>query len=483
MIRSQHSRGLNYLQAELWRSYRWLTMWLPVFLVGFAVVSAMLSTVVNASRIASLHFYAVAILAPIAALTAVLSEIREQRLREGGLIWRHLNYGRVLLARLLVVAIYSGIGHVLMAALVASDIATAGQFVLANTVAFIGMWTWGLALWALLGRAATVVAPIGAIGWSVAGIFSATAPSWPLLPWAWLIRPTLPVYGVLPNSIAASATSPIWDIDIYIPLLLQAFLGALLFILALALYPRRRRQIYGGQAPGRLHFTGRARPRTPRRGASVSSSISAGLAQTLPWRIWTVLAVILLVAVVGLRALRGSEVATAAVSFFAIPTAATIVAVMTVTSQSQAWPGLQYRRVRRRLYFWLFILDLGFLASVLVLAMGIAAVDTGSESSAGWIYQLMVTPAVAALILAVVGALARYSTSAAIVISIALTAWSVLIGGDALNSGPLWWTSAWSWSWTVRDYPQRWVAVVLLSAAVVAVIVLTSTLKSTRVRS
>lgn len=462
----------HYFRAELLRSRWTLASWLPAVLaILAAVITVLLSTGVDATRLASSHLYAVAILAPLAALTAVTGESREERLRSGGLIWRNLSKPRTLAARAGVVALYTVLGHALMAAILAESLTDAALFILVNTVAFLSMWALGLAAWHLIGRAAMAVAPVVAIGWSIGGVLAAENPNWLILPWTWLIRPTLPVYGVQANSVEATADSPIWDIDIATPVLLQAALGVALF--GVALLPRRsgQRRTAFRRAPRSHTATQQPATATPMQATSGrwarSSSLSRGLAVALPWRTWSALAVLMCVAIVGLRAWKGTGFAAGVTSFLAVPAAATIVAVMSASSQGDAWPALMYRRVRGKLAARLLLIDLTFLVPTLVVGMTLA----GAGGDYRWIYQSMVAPFVAALIVTVVGLVAIRSRSAAILVSIVVAAWSILVGGDALNAGPLWWTSPWAWTWTVRDYPERWVTVVLVSTLVVVTII------------
>ncbi|ALA68376.1 hypothetical protein [Corynebacterium lactis] len=464
----------HYVRAELLRSRYSLAMWLPAVFLVISAVSTLLSLGVNATRLASAHLYAVALLGPLAALTAIAGQRREERLRHGGTAWRNVSRSRVLAARAGVVAGYVLLGHLLMALTLTTDARTIGLFTLVNTLNFMSMWAFGLATWRFLGRAALLLGPLIAFAWSLAGAASlsmagslAHSTSFPELllhPWSWAILPTLPVYGVLPNSVAAPADSPVWSLPIAAPLTLQTALGLLFF--AATLLPRT--ELPRPSVPSR-HL---ARRRVTTARLSTSSSLSRGLLPTLPWWTWVILATLMLVALAGVRAWRGVEIASALMCFVCVPTAATIIAVMTVTAQADAWPALMYRRVRGKIIGRLFLLDIAFLAPVLVLGMGIAAAvaPTGVGSGYRWVYQAMVTPFVAALILAVVGAVAMRSTTAAIATSVAVGAWSILVGGDALSAGPLWWTSPWAWTWTVRDYPERWVMIVLVSTIIAAIV-------------
>lgn len=464
----------HYVRAELLRSRYSLVMWLPAVFLAISAVSTLLSLGVNATRLASAHLYAVALLGPLAALTAITGQRREERLRSGGTAWRNVSRSRVLAARVGVVAGYVLLGHLFMALALTTDARTIGLFTLVNTLNFMSMWAFGLFIWRFFGRVALLLGPLVAFAWPLAGAASlsmagslAHSTSFPnllLRPWSWSTLPTLPIYGVLPNSVAAPANSPVWNLPITAPLALQTTLGLLFF--AAALLPRT--ELPRPPVPSR-HL---ARRRMTSARLVTSSSLSRGLLPTLPWRTWVILAALMLVALAGVRAWRGTEIASALMCFICVPTAATIVAVITATAQADAWPALMYRRVRGKIVGRLFLLDIAFLAPVLVLGMGIAAAvaPTGAGSGYRWVYQAMVTPFVAALILTVVGAVAMRSTTAAIATSVAVGAWSILVGGDALSAGPLWWTSPWAWTWTVRDYPERWVMIVLVSTIIAAIV-------------
>ncbi|WP_224786592.1 hypothetical protein [Corynebacterium amycolatum] len=152
-----------------------------------------------------------------------------------------------------------------------------------------------------------------------------------------------------------------------------------------------------------------------------------------------------------------------------MPTAATVVAIMTWTSQADAWPALMYRRSRGSITLRLFALDMAFLVPVHVIAVIISGAggEASSETDINpWPYQAVIAPLVAAMIVAVTGLIARRSVAAAIFASVALGGWAVLVGGDVLSASPLWWTSEWGWTWVVRDYPERWPLMVLVSTIV-----------------
>lgn len=485
-----------YFRAELLRSWRTFTMRLPAIMVAIAGLLAFFSFGVNASRLASSHFYGALLLAPLAAVTGVVGQAREERYRQGGTAWRNVSLPRLLTARATVVGLYVLIGHALMTAILAAHPAEAVQFCLVSTIDFLVFWAFGVASWRLLPRAALLIAPIAAAAWNVAGVLSMheetiTDSTWVFMPWTWAVRPTLPTYGVLPTSEVAPTNSPIWDINIAPPLVLHALVGVALF--AVALLPttahaaeRVRRAVTASQevsaTPATTATAGGGIGSTTGNGAERGydakaaaltrrASLSRGLALTLPWRTWIGLAVLMLGALVVLRARYGIYNAIAFFSFVCVPAAASIVAIMAWTTQNNAWPALMYRKSRSKLLVRLFMLEFTFLVPVLLLAASLSGAGAGPEVDNGyrWIYQAMVIPFVAAMILSVIGALARWSVPGATFLSIALTAWSVLIGGDVLNSGPMWWTSAWSWVWTVRDYPERWVAVALASTIITVV--------------
>ncbi|MDO5030878.1 MAG: hypothetical protein Q4E11_09925 [Corynebacterium sp.] len=464
----------NYFRAELLRAKWSFTMFLPVIMVAIALVSMAFSSGVNATAMASAHFYSLVLLPPLGALTAVIGQSREEKIRHGGLSWRNISPRRVLLARVGTVILAAAIGHALMAALLADSFENALQFTLFSTLSFFVFWAFGLVVWRLVPRAALLLAPLVAIAWGIAGTLSAMSPSWLFLPWTWAIRPTLPIHGVLPNSVAAPAGSEIWSIDILPPALLHAFLGIIFFAIVLFSHGMTFRLSIGQE----------------RR----NTSFGHGLAATLPWRTWWGLAALMCAGLAGVRAVWDAEYALGLLSFVCVPTAATVVAIMTWTAQAEAWPALMYRRRRLSLTLRLFALDMVFLIPVLIVAAIISG--AGGKSGAGdaantdnqlvinpWPYQALVSIFVAAMIVAIIGLTARRSVAAAIFVSVALGGWAVMIGGDVLSATPLWWTSEWGWTWVVRDYPERWPIMVLVSTAITGVFVAwarATSLKATR---
>lgn len=442
--RTRHSH--RYFRAELLRAKWSLTMFLPVIMVAIALVSMVFSTGVDATPMASAHIYSLILLPPLAAVTAVIGQNREEKLRQGGLIWRNISSTRVLLARAATVIASAGLGHALMATLLARSVTNALQFTLFNTLSFFVFWVFGLALWRLVPRAALFLAPLTAIAWTIAGTLDAMSRNWQILPWTWAIRPTLPIHGVQANSIAAPADSGIWDIAILPPALLHLLLGLGLFAIVLVAHGKTL------SLP-----TGRERS---------TSSLSHGMSATLPWRTWWSLAALMLAGLAAVRMVWNPEYALGLLSFVCVPTAATVVAIMMWTSQADAWPALMYRRSRGSITLRLFALDMAFLVPVLVIAVIISGAGSETNIETGtnpWPYQAIVAPLVAAMIVAVTGLIARRSVAAAILVSVALGGWAVMVGGDVLSASPLWWTSGWGWTWVVRDYPERWPLMALVS--------------------
>ena len=132
MSTQPHTRTLNtrtvparrYFRAELLRAKWSLTMFLPIIMVAIALVSMVFSRVVDATAMASAHIYSLILLPPLAAITSVIGQNREEKLRQGGLIWRNISGTRVLLARAATVIASAALGHALMAALLARSVST-----------------------------------------------------------------------------------------------------------------------------------------------------------------------------------------------------------------------------------------------------------------------------------------------------------------------------------------------------------------------
>lgn len=185
MSAQPHTRTFNtravptrhYFRAELLRAKWSLTMFLPIIMVAIALVSMVFSRGVDATAMASAHIYSLILLPPLAAITSVIGQNREEKLRHGGLIWRNISSTRVLLARAATVIASTALGHALMATLLARSVSTALQFTIFNTLSFFVFWAFGLALWRLVPRAALFLAPLAAIAWAIAGTLDAMSPN------------------------------------------------------------------------------------------------------------------------------------------------------------------------------------------------------------------------------------------------------------------------------------------------------------------
>lgn len=476
------------VHAEWLRSWRSFTMWMPLVVIGIAVISRLLSFGVIATPLSSAHFYGVGIVVPLGVLMGVAGQKRDANLRQGGVIWRHTSLARTLLARAVVVAAYSIIAHAAMAVILSGASVPTTRLILLvviSVVTFMTMWIIGVLLWAMIGGAALFLGPIGGLAWCVAGVLSADSPQWVFLPWTWYFRPTLPVYGVLPNSVSAATTGPdswVWDVAIGPPLLLQALLAVAVFAGVLAL----GRAASAQQMPGRhrpqaaqpSHSTPPSRRATQPRGdanvyatATASRSIVRGLASTLPWPTLLGLSVILIAIVVGVRALRGVEVASALASFVGIPAAATTTAVLIAGTQAEAWPSLMFRPLRNRIAVTLAGIGLSFVVPVVVVTVVTATAlpDPAVVNGHRWFYQFFVCGFVAAMIFLVELVIAMRSITAAIAVAIAGLIWSILVGGSVLAESPLWWTAPLSWVEVARLFPERWVLIIGASLLISAV--------------
>lgn len=440
---------MRYLRAELIRTVGTFTMWLPAVLAAVAVLSRLLAGgAALSSPLAAAHLYPVGFLLPLAMTTAVVAEFREHRLRAGGTLWRATNPYAVQLARVAVTTGYAAVGHLLMAAVLIGTAGTAAAFVVVETAVFLGGYGLGLLMWRLTHQAGLCLAPVAGLSLSLFGAMQAELPDWPLRPWTWSIRPTLPVFGVHGNSVPAGLGAEIWEYSVAIPLLLHVALGAVAWLLAMQIRPRQLRAGAASRA--------RKLPVTTR------TSISRALALTLPWQTWALLSALMWALLWLIRAGYGREVSAAAFSFAALPVAASVVGIMAWTGQRVAWRSVLLRRRGNRLVLSLFGLMMVFLVPVLLV---------GAVLAGAGIYQLIVTPFVAALILAVCLLAATRAVAAAIVVTVAMTAWSLMIGGDILNETGWWWSSAWSWTWTVVAHPERWPLVVAVSSGLSALTV------------
>lgn len=315
---------MRYLKIELLRTWRSFTMFLPVVILLAATLAFLLQHGAAADGLAPLHFYSVGLLMPLALLTPVVTQLREQRLRAGGTLWRPQNLWATHAARLAVATGYAGIGHLLALGLVR---AFSPAFFLVETLVFAGGYAMGLLLWSLLRTASVVLAPLAGIAAVILGLVGVDTDQWYRNPLCWHLRPTLPIVGVEANSTLAAPDSPIHDISPVWPTLAHLGLGAGCFVAAMALAAHPLASPHSSRTIHDVTLSGPARLSTPR-----------ALALALPWRIWAALTVLMWAILAVARARYGVATGAALYGLAAVPLTATIVGVTAWTAHKDAWP-------------------------------------------------------------------------------------------------------------------------------------------------
>lgn len=432
---------MRYLKIELLRTWRSFTMFLPVVILLAATLAFLLQHGAAADGLAPLHFYSVGLLMPLALLTPVVTQLREQRLRAGGTLWRPQNLWATHAARLAVATGYAGIGHLLALGLVR---AFSPAFFLVETLVFAGGYAMGLLLWSLLRTASVVLAPLAGIAAVILGLVGVDTDQWYRNPLCWHLRPTLPIVGVEANSTLAAPDSPIHDISPVWPTLAHLGLGAGCFVAAMALAAHPLASPHSSRTIHDVTLSGPARLSTPR-----------ALALALPWRIWAALTVLMWAILAVARARYGVATGAALYGLAAVPLTATIVGVTAWTAHKDAWPGLMLRPRAGR--FLSVVLAITTCASTGVLAIG--GVLAGATP-----YQLIVTPGLVAACVTVTVLCTQVSLGAALSGSFLALIWGIVVGGSVLSTHPLWWrTGPWAWAWVVHDFPERWIEIVLVT--------------------
>ena len=185
---------LAVIRAELARTRRTATWGVPVAVTVFVLHALMVAHAVktadswNDGALAWMSLYPVSFALPMGALVGAMTAWREQRLREGGTLWRAVPRRHVLLTRLLVLALSAALSQVVLMGPVVVDALVRGHgvgpwpryltFMLVMAVAVSAAGFWGLALGQWLGGAAVGLAPAAALGWSIAGAVRAEQDTW-----------------------------------------------------------------------------------------------------------------------------------------------------------------------------------------------------------------------------------------------------------------------------------------------------------------
>ena len=446
---------MKYLKVEFLRSWFSFTMFLPLVVIIAAGLAFSLQQSGVANGLPALHFYPVGLLMPIALVTPVVANYREQKFRSGGTQWRPQNIWAMHAARLVVATFYAGIGHLLAPMLLVGFSPT---FFILETLVFAGGYGIGLLLWQLLNRAAVVSVPLVAIAFVVLSFFAVDSDHWYLNPFCWSLRPTLPIFGVEANSTLAAPDSHVRMISPVWPTLAHIIFGAVCFCAAAALAGRKASQ-------GSASIVGRVASEMYEGniGDTVRISRPRSLALGLPWRVFGVFALVMWSGLGFARWSYGTDISAALYGLIVVPLIPTVVGIMGWNAHKDAWRNLVTRPDARRLFPTL--LGLLFVFTTVVLLLG--GLVAGAVP-----YQLIVTPGITAVILAITLLCTVASLGLTLTVALFALIWGIVVGGSSLAESPLWWhTGPWAWTWVVHEYPERWYEVFFLPWIVFAILV------------
>lgn len=463
-----------------------------------------------------LSLYAFAVLLPLGALMGALAGWREARWREGGTAWRDLSAARVLLTRVVVLALACAAcqGAVLVPVLIQSHLVGEGWGPVGTWCALGALWAlaqcaaaaWGLLGARFLGSAAVALAPALAVAWAVAGAVQSEASSWLARPWTWSIRAMLPLLGTHGNSVNLEPADAAWGYALWPSFALTLLLG-LVPVLLLVLAARAGRSGIGRRRSTRRESAGGRRSvgegRTMRAEVPTHRPVSAApavlacqsavpawsvpvvgprrrptvthaLAATLPWAVWAGLTALLLALLLAVRALYSPGRALDVLALVALPVAACVVGTMAWRSVAEPWRLILTRCAAGRLVValtWVPSTALGVALIVVGLLAGHGAPLLPSAADGGGVaptvYALVTVPFVAAMLVAVSAAAAQWcGTGASIAVGIIGLLDSLVIAGNEMLSASLWPWAPWGWSYVAGQYPQTWVRIVLQSIGI-----------------
>lgn len=516
---------VSVLRAELLRHHRTFT-W-GASLLGLAVTAfcVRLAAAATANGLASadgrwdgnvlgwLSFYPFAVLLPLGALMGALARTRETRWREGGTSWRDVSVRRVLLARVTVLVLGSLLCQVLVIApvLVQSLLTGEGWGPVGTWSALVVLWTvgqtaaavWGLLAARVLGAASVGLAPAAALVLSVAGAVQAESSGWLLRPWTWFVRGQLPLLGVHGNSVNLAPGDAAWAYAVWPSLVLTAALGTVGLLLLLEAGDRRRSAgrgrrprstaaaVPGSVPPARSSSDGPAAARpweSTIAGASRRPSVVRALLPALPWRTWTVLAVLLLALLLVVRAVYSPTTALSTLTLVGLPVAATTVGTMTWRSVAEPWRLVLTRRGPGRLVAALSAAPSAVLGLVLLLIGSaadagepLAPVRAAVDGASSTVYALVTVPFVTAMLVAVSMAVTQWlGLGASIAVGVLGLLDSLVIDGNEVLTASLWRWAPWGWSAVAGQYPGTWLEIVLLSVLITVVALLVMRVGSRR---
>lgn len=516
------------LRAELLRSRRTFT-WgviaatavftIHTLILAHASVSAeaVLVTSWNGNALAWMHLYPAGFALPLGLLAGVMAQWREDRWRQGGTAWRAVDPRRVLAARAVVLSLSALACQVALIAPVVIDALIAGNgwgpwrhyllFGLLMWIEVSGACAWGMVAYRLVGVVAVGAAPLAGLVWSVAGTVQAEGPQWWWQPWAWNARPVLPLLGVHGNSVLLEAGSPVWDYPLapgFVASVALSLLGVGAVVLLgqgtgrRALRPTRglpgsrvpasERASAPASAAAAVTTTAGQAPAVPAAPAPAGRAAGAlaipplgavggrsalrALAEPLPWRLWSALAVLLGLILAVVRLSYSSDAALGLLELVGLPVACAVVGITSWGAVQPAWRALLLRRGPWTLIGALSLLGGALLVPALLGAWAVACagqplllMEADRGGLAGAIYALVVMPAVAFMIASVSLAVAMCTRPvAAIALTMVLLLSGLIIGGnDVLSSTGMWVMGPWAWMRVAATQPQHWVGIIMLS--------------------
>lgn len=511
------------LRAEMLRTRRTATWGVPLAVALFSVQALLVAHTARTAEgwndgvMAWMGAYPTAFALPMGGLVGAMTAWREQRLREGGTAWRAVGRGRTVLARLVVLVASAALSQVMLVGPVVADALARGQgigpwprylaFMAVMAVAVSTAGFWGLAIGQRLGGAAVGLVPTVALCWSVAGAVRAESAHWWVEPWTWPVRPVLPLLGIHGNNLALEPGSVVWSYPVLPGVLLTAALGVLG---ALAAVTGAGHRTTGSRSPARNRSTPQeaAEPSAPSTGAGqpVSStgqaaartslpapppqtpgrrSVALAVAMSLPWRVWGVLALVL-VALMGV--VNVVYPASYSLSLFALagaPTAAWVAGMTSWSAQATSWRVLVLRARPAALttasLAWAMVLLLVTLVPAWAAAVWgepLLRSDPRLGAVAGTVYVLLVMPWVCLMLAALAHVLTQLAGPvAAIVVAVsAFLSGAVIAGNETLVGTWLWLLAPWGWIEAAAAHPERWVVISAVSLLLGALAVLASAL-------
>lgn len=380
--------------------------------------------------------FATALCAPFLGLLAGLSAQREASAREGGGLWRPGSRRMVLLARWSVLA---ALNLTFMAALVLPmgvigavlgvPDPPVGRLVAIAAVMWLSSLGWSAVAFGVAGRLGTVgVVGLGLV-WQIAGTLTSESPLWWAMPWAWSVRPLLPLLRVDHTGVPLTPGAPAWSYGIVGPLV--ASLALTVVALLVATRSRTTRAPRAGFGAAVHAETARLVPVPLRRVAShpVAAIMLSLRRAAIGWLTLGAVALLPLVAVVWrAAALRG------VVGWVVLPIGACLLGVLVWRAQEPAFRVIATRRGAASLALPVLVMCSAVLSAVLVPATALLWLFDGAHVAA---FALVGAATGLAGIALSLWLSTRFGPGAAIGVTLVGLVFS-LVFGDYFADTPLW---------------------------------------------